>query len=145
MIRIERNLIVRCPVEQVFDFISNLENEPKYEHAVLKIQKTSAGPVRLGTTYREVTRVLGRPIALTVQVEEYIPERRISFHGSAPDLLEIERWAMRPTMGGTRIECELDYEPRGMMKLTEPIESVIMNRNANLRLAQLKKLLESHG
>jgi hypothetical protein len=41
----------------VFAFVSDLENAPKWNYALVETRKTSEGPVRVGTTYRQIRSI----------------------------------------------------------------------------------------
>ncbi len=60
MARLECSVTIDRPVEEVFAFLSNYENDPKWSSATVEGKKTSEGPIGVGTTWRSVSKVLGR-------------------------------------------------------------------------------------
>jgi len=45
MLTVERGVVVNRPIEQVFTFVANFENEPLYNPSLLSMRKTSPGPI----------------------------------------------------------------------------------------------------
>jgi len=50
MFTVERDVVISRPIEQVFMFVENFENEPLYNASLLSLRKTSPGAIGLGTT-----------------------------------------------------------------------------------------------
>jgi hypothetical protein len=71
--------IERSP-HDVFVFVSDMENVPKWNYAIVETRRISDGPVRVGTTYRQVRSLPSRSEE-TLQVIELDPDRRFAVHG----------------------------------------------------------------
>ncbi|HSM57955.1 MAG TPA: SRPBCC family protein [Candidatus Sulfomarinibacteraceae bacterium] len=56
MIEFENSLRIDRPIDEVFAFISDFENVPKWNYFVLEVTKTSEGPVDVGTTYHQIRK-----------------------------------------------------------------------------------------
>jgi polyketide cyclase/dehydrase/lipid transport protein len=56
----ENTVLIARPIEDVFAFLSDLENIPKWNYAIVETRKISEGPVGVGTTYHQVRSVPGR-------------------------------------------------------------------------------------
>ena len=52
MVHIAGEIIIGRPVEQVFDFVADERNEPRYNAQMRRADKISEGPIGLGTQYR---------------------------------------------------------------------------------------------
>ncbi len=50
MIRGEGNMIIYRPIEAVWNFLTDLENYPKWHKGMAEARKTSEGPMGVGTT-----------------------------------------------------------------------------------------------
>jgi uncharacterized protein YndB with AHSA1/START domain len=59
MARFKLSGVINRPVEQVFAFVSDLENDPPWSGAA-EMRRTSPGPVGIGTAFRQRDRFLGR-------------------------------------------------------------------------------------
>ena len=67
--------MIERPLEDVFSFAGDSENNPKWLGVFEKVQKTSEGPIGLGTTFKDVARVMGRRFETLSEVTDYVPNR----------------------------------------------------------------------
>lgn len=78
MIKVEASIVINRPIEEVFGFLSDMENNLKWRSSQIEIKKTSEGPIGVGTTYRMVNNVLGRRLETEAEVIEYEPNRKFT-------------------------------------------------------------------
>ena len=57
MATFENTVMIARPIEDVFGFLSDLENIPKWNYAIVETRKVSKGPIGVGTTYQQVRSV----------------------------------------------------------------------------------------
>lgn len=62
------------PVEEVWKFITDVSNAPKWDEDVTEWKQTSAGPLGVGTTFDAIHRRL----TYSERVTEYEPNKRLS-------------------------------------------------------------------
>ena len=60
MATFENTLMIRRPTAEVFGFLSDFENVPKWNYAIVETHKASQGPVGVGTIYQQVRSVPSR-------------------------------------------------------------------------------------
>jgi hypothetical protein len=71
----ELSIVLDRPIEEVFGFLTNLENDLKWRREWVEAVKTSEGPIGIDSTFRLVGEFLGRKIPTTYEVIEYEPNR----------------------------------------------------------------------
>ena len=81
MLSTEQSITFACPVHDVFSFVRDLTNDPKWHTTVLSAARTSDGPVALGTTADIVYKGLGRH-EIRAKVVEFEPDRRGVLNGA---------------------------------------------------------------
>ena len=59
MARIDGEIIIAAPVEQVFDMVADERNEPPYNPRIARAQKTSPRPAGRGTRFTAQPRGTG--------------------------------------------------------------------------------------
>jgi len=57
MITFEVSIVIEKPVEEVFGFVTEGENSPKWNSAVKSVRKISEGPISVGTKYAIVRQL----------------------------------------------------------------------------------------
>ncbi len=82
------------PPEEVFDYLAHFENAPAWNYAITGTEKTSPGPVGVGTTYRQVRSIPSYAVE-EFTVTRYEPDHDLEvtgtigpFHGSLSYHLE---------------------------------------------------------
>jgi hypothetical protein len=65
---------------EVFGFLSDFENIPKWNYAIVETHKVSEGPVGVGTSYRQVRSVPSRGEE-HFEVTVYNPPRQLEIRG----------------------------------------------------------------
>jgi hypothetical protein len=60
MVKIQGTTVVARPVEDVFDFVADERNEPKYNPRMVRAEKMTPGPVAKGDTLVGHRRVAGK-------------------------------------------------------------------------------------
>ena len=71
--------IIHRPVEDVFGFVAvnYFENRSKWARSILELQKTSNGPMGVGTTGKELSSYGGPQFEAILLVTEFIPDTKL--------------------------------------------------------------------
>ena len=73
----ERSAEISRPAEEVFAFLSNLENLPRWQSGVLRAELTTPGPIGVGSKAVVERRMFGQQIVADLVVTAYEPPQRI--------------------------------------------------------------------
>jgi uncharacterized membrane protein len=73
----ERSAEISRPAEEVFAFLSNLENLPRWQSGVLRAELTTPGPIAVGSKAVVERRMFGQKIVADLVVTAYEPPHRI--------------------------------------------------------------------
>jgi carbon monoxide dehydrogenase subunit G len=65
MLEFENTIRVDRPIAEVFAFLSDLENIPKWNYYVLEVTKLSNGPIGVGTIYHQVQKTDEQDLRIT--------------------------------------------------------------------------------
>lgn len=145
MVRVEGQIIIRRPVDEVFDFVADERNEPRYNPQMRRVEQTSAGPIGVGTTFRAESMSRGRSVEMTITFTHYERPRRLT---SATHLSNMDirgTLTFDPVADGTRMRWSWELEPRGMLKLMTPVVTVIGRRQERTIWTDLKRYLEARA
>jgi hypothetical protein len=145
MVRVEGEIIISRPVEEVFDFVADERNEPRYNQRMLLAEQISEGPVGLGTRFRTELKTMGRTMPMIVEFTGYERPWRLASLTRSSMMETAGALRFEPVPGGTRMSWSWDVWPRGVLKLMAPIVGVIGRRQEQGIWGNLKRLLESGG
>lgn len=134
---------VERPVEDVFDFVVQPENLPRYSSMVVAARRTSPGPIRLGSTATLGCRVLGHRFEMTGRVTEFEPCRRFATETMAGPFQLEARLAFEPDARGTLIASVFRGESRGVLRLADPVVLAVARAQFRAFAARLKTVLAS--
>ena len=144
MIRIEKSIIINRPVEDVWKFMSNIENATKWDRGVLEARQTSEGTIGVGSTLQTRRQMLGRQRIGKLRVSEYVPNRIIALQASLGQIAAAQiRYSFEPVDGGTRMTGTSEVELRGLWKLITPILTRMLARDGREDMANMKRIMEA--
>jgi hypothetical protein len=75
--RFESTVVIDRPIEEVFAFLADGGNDPKFSPPVLEITKTTEGPPGVGTVYTSTVKDAGVKTKREFKLTEFEPPTRI--------------------------------------------------------------------
>ena len=143
MARVEGEIVIYRPVEEVFDFVADERNEPRYNPRMLVAEQISEGPIGSGTRFRTELETMGRTMSMIVEFTGYErPWRLASVTRSS--MMETEgALTFESVPGGSRMRWSWEVRPRGALRLMAPLVGVIGRRQEQRIWGNLKRLLEA--
>jgi len=145
MFRIEGEIVINRPVEDVFDFVADERNEPRYNSQMRRAEQITEGPIGVGTRYRAELVSMGRPVHMDIEFTGYDRPRRLA-SATHVSLMETRGGlTFAPVSGGTRIRWSWEVQPRGIFKLMGPVAAGMGRRQERRTWADLKRLLEAQA
>ncbi|MFQ5962307.1 MAG: SRPBCC family protein, partial [Candidatus Methylomirabilales bacterium] len=120
MIRIESRVEIARPSEEVFAYISNFENNPEWQFGQIEAKFTSEPPLRVGSTYDQVARFLGRQVISEFEVIEYEPDRKVKASSTSGSFPITFTRMVEPSSTGTSVKAIIEGDSSGFFKLAEP-------------------------
>lgn len=135
---------IERPVEEVFAYLADFENVPAWNYAIESTTKLSEGPVRLGTTYRQVRRIPRRSEE-SFEVTVFEPGSRLAIRGTLGPFASDLEYRIEPTERGTRVTNEVQLKPRGILGMVGQLASSRVKEAVAKNLGKLKQVLETRG
>ena len=130
------------PVQDVFEFLANFENVPKWNYAIVETRKTSEGPVGVGTTYRQIRSIPSRSEE-RFEVTEFEAGRRLVIHGGLGPFEGTLTYELDPAGEETRLVNRASLQASGLGRLVAPIALGRVREAVAVNLGKLKELMES--
>ena len=142
MAQFKTSLVIRRPVEDVFTFVSNYQNSPRWVSGALEHTKVSAGPLGVGTVIRTTGRTMGLRIEATRIVTAYEPYGKYAFKSEYQQIPITTTFLFEPIQGGTRLTVVVEGEPSGLFTVAMPLVLGSIRQQFEGDLRRLKTLLE---
>ena len=135
-------IVINRPVEQVFDFVADERNEPRFNPKMLTVEKVTPGPVGKGTRFRTQVKTRRRTAEMSVEFTAYDRPRRLTSVSKLSNMKIEGTLTFDPVPEGTRMRWSWDLAPRGILRLATPVIGLIGRREERTIWTSLKHLLE---
>ena len=141
---VQSEIVIRRPRAAVAAFAGDPTNAPKWYVNIKAVEWKTAPPIAVGSKMAFVAHFLGRRLAYTYEVVEFVPgERLVMRTAEGPFPMETTYAWTSAGENETRMTLRNRGEPAGFSKLFAPFMASAMRRANRKDLEQLKALLES--
>ena len=131
--------IVGRPVEDVFAFMSNLENSPRWGRT-RKTVKDPDSPDGVGAVFREETRILGEKVKNQTEVTRLDPPTEFSYTNRFENgVIERTRIVFAAVEGGTRIGVTTEVDIDQFPQVLAPFFSLLVKQRISGRFNKLEQ------
>jgi uncharacterized membrane protein len=145
MIENEHEVIISQPVDVVFAYISNPENNQHWQADLIESRLASDGPIGVGSVFEEVRRFVGRALEIktTREIIRYVPNEEIHFKSTPSAHFEMDlNYAFQPVEEGTQLTLAYKFDIGGFFATAEPLIEKGVVKSVVTDLDKLKEVLE---
>jgi uncharacterized protein YndB with AHSA1/START domain len=144
MIQVEASTqIARRPAD-VFDFLTEVENLPRWQAGVTEAKPLTPGAMRIGSQFSQKTRVGPWNLDTIGTVSELKTNERIAFQLKSTGPLNCEvNFDLQPAAGGTRLTLRGVAQLKGLWRLLRPLLANELQKETTTEVALMKQLLET--
>jgi hypothetical protein len=114
---IRGEIVIERPVEEVFDVVADERNEPRYNPRLVTVEKTSPGPIGVGTSWRAETTRGRRRIPMTIDVTAYERPRQLASRTRLAGIDITGELSFEPVSAGTRMRWCWQLQSHGPLRL----------------------------
>jgi Polyketide cyclase / dehydrase and lipid transport len=121
--RWEATVVIDRPIEEVFAFLADGENDRKFSPRVLEIAKTTDGPPDVGTVYASTVRDAGMKTKREFKLTGFEPPTRIRWAELSKNLVTVPEGGYDLARDGTRTRVTIYnvLDGHGVGKLLAPL------------------------
>ncbi|GAA1986335.1 hypothetical protein GCM10009838_56070 [Catenulispora subtropica] len=141
--RFDNTLSINAPVDDVFAYLAQPENLPRWNYALSHTEKTSPGPISVGATYRQ-TRTIPRPAEEHFRITAYEPPKLLTMEGDFGPFTGTTSYQLTPLdRYTTRLVNVFHLTAPGALKPIAAIGGAPVKHAVAKNLTVLKRILES--
>jgi uncharacterized membrane protein len=142
--RVEESIEINSPLEEVFNYVSDVGNYPQWMAHALEVRKDTAGPPQQSDRFIVAIKSVGRRFETPYERTTYEANRQYTDRavgGPVPN----QRWdcTFQEVPGGTRLTRAVEAKLSGVLKLLEPLQKRAAERQLREDLKPLKDVLEA--
>ena len=142
MININLSTLIYRPIIQVFEYVSNPENDFQWQYGTLATNRISGGAGVSGTFFRSIGHLMGRRVLSTYEVTDYESARKYGFKSLSGPLHMQTSYTFEIANGGTKVNILMQANVINFFEVAEGILEKRMKKQLKDNLAMLKELLE---
>ena len=144
MIRFENSVTVDRDPSTVFNFVVNFETLPKYDRYVISAQKTSTGPIGVGSTWTHIRTQGPQKIVAPIRLTEFDPPRRFVMESGSGGFEVRSTMTFEPSGDGvTKVTEVLEMKTKGLTRLFEPMIKRQVPKQGSEVHDRLKEVIEA--
>jgi carbon monoxide dehydrogenase subunit G len=142
MVDVSRTLTVRAPLPSVVDYLKDFAHAESWDPGTVSCVQTTAGPVGVGTEWRNVSEFRGKETTLTYRLAELEPQRLV-FVGRNKTATTTDEITFAPVDGGTELTYHAHVEFHGVAKLADPFMKKEFDRLGDELIGTMTRALEA--
>lgn len=142
MIKVTVDLHIQRSAKDVFDFLSNMVNNPLWQDGMETCQIIDNLPLRVGQEYLQIAHFLGKEIKSHFKIIEFEPDYLVK----ATTLESSFPITFTRTVSGDDNRCHvvayIEGDPKGFFKVIEPALERMVYKRIHRDYYHLKDLME---
>jgi carbon monoxide dehydrogenase subunit G len=143
--RFEATVVIDRPIDEVFAFLADGENDKKFSPRVQQIAKTTDGPPGLGTVYASTVKDAGMTTKREFKLTEFESPTRIRWAELSKNLVVASEggYDLTPAGEGTQLTVFNVLEGRGVGKVIAPLALRSARKGADAFAQSIKAAVEA--
>jgi len=143
MYKFEMSIFINRTPEDVFNYVTNLDNFAKWQKGNETFQWITEGPPGVGSTYKVQTSLMGRKIESELEITSWEFPKKYTFRGTSATL-SLETSRIFETQGeGTLLTHIGQVELGGILKMAERFIGKYTEKVNKSSYPNLKRILEA--
>ena len=142
--RVEESVEINRPLQEVFNYVSDVGNYPEWMAHALEVRKDTPGPPQQSNSFVVAIKSVGRRFETPYERTAYEADRRYTDRavgGPIPN----QQWHsdFQEVPSGTLFTRAVDVESGGLLKLLQPLQKRAAERQLRKDLKTLKGVVEA--
>jgi uncharacterized protein YndB with AHSA1/START domain len=142
MIRIEQGTVIERPPEDVFRYIADVGNLPKWQTGTVKSELLSEPPLVQGSRFQEVVRVGPFKLQTRCVITELKLNEVFAFEAMSRPIDYAGSFRLAGEAGSTRVSLRAVAQMKGPWRLLEPLLAGDLRQESRVELENLRRVLE---
>jgi uncharacterized protein YndB with AHSA1/START domain len=144
--RFEATVVIDRPIEAVFAFVADGENDPKFSPRVQEIEKKTDGPPGLGTVYASTVKDAGMTTKREFELTEFVPPSKIRWAERSKNVVTAREGGYDLAPAGenaTKLTIHNELAGHGFGKLIAPLALRAARKDADAFVNRIKAAVEA--
>ncbi len=138
---VSRTFTVTPPPARVIDYLKDFSNAEEWDPGTQKSIRNDSGPVEVGSTWHNESKILGVTAELTYTLE-HLDAETIVLVGRNDSSTSTDTITVKPAGSGSEITYEAELEMHGVAKLATPLMKLEFEKLADQTEQQMTQTLD---
>jgi uncharacterized membrane protein len=144
MINVEQSTTINRPAREVFAFVGDQTNAPRWQRGLDTVRRIGDGPIEVGTRHEFVRTMMGRRMSGENEYTHFEPDRCVAFNATSGGWPLEASYEVAPAgEHATRLTSRITLQPSGALRVLQPLLAAALRRDVRTNLGTLKALLEA--
>ena len=142
MRRVQGTVFIAATPPEVYAFLSEPTNVPRWQTGIVSAERTSPAPTVAGSTGRVVLEVMGQRVTADTTVREAVPDRRLVLATSVSGMSVLGSLDLEAAEGGTQLTFSSEVKAESIFMA--PLERMVtdgIEKDMEASLTRLKAAL----
>jgi carbon monoxide dehydrogenase subunit G len=141
---VQRTFTVTPPPAEVIDYLKDFANAVEWDPGTQSCTQNGSGPVAVGTTWHNVSKVAGFTTELEYELTE-LTDRGLVFVGRNKGATSTDTISVLPVGEGSEVTYRADIDMHGVSAVATPVMKVVLERLGNETEEQLQRVLNARS
>jgi carbon monoxide dehydrogenase subunit G len=137
--RVERSAVVAAPPDDVFAYVSELDNLPNWQTGIVDVRRTSDGLVGVGASAVVVRELMGQRIEAPLKITAYDPPRRLTVQGAVSGVVATATLDLASHGQDTTVRFAMEISASGFTAFMEPMIAAAAVSDLEASLGRLQQ------
>jgi carbon monoxide dehydrogenase subunit G len=138
---VSRTFPVTPPPAAVIEYLKDFSHAEEWDPGTQTCTQNGGGPVQVGTTWHNVSKIAGVKAELEYELTE-LTDERIVLVGTNKSATSTDTITVLPSGGGSEVTYRADLDMHGVAALMAPAMKLIFERLADDTEKQLSEVLD---
>jgi len=143
--KFEATTVIERPIEEVFAFLADGTNDPKFSPRVLEIEQATDGPVGVGTVFRSTVKDAGMKTKREFEITAFAAPTKIRWKEISKNIVTATEggYDLAAADTGTRVTVFNTLQGHGIGKLIEGFALRGARKDADGFVGRIKAAVEA--
>ena len=142
MTSVSSSTTINQPVEKVFNFLTQVENQKNMQPGILDVKVTPPGPVAVGSLLHYTSEYAGKKYESAVQVSAYEPNKKWATKTTGVPKPVETVYTFEPAGNGTKMTISTELIPGSYPAMAEPTIKAQWQKTFDESCARIKQMVE---
>ncbi|MDQ2676213.1 MAG: SRPBCC family protein [Actinomycetota bacterium] len=128
MARYTGTILTSAPAEEVYDYMADFTSVEKWDDTVTEAKRIGNQPPGKGARFSVTVKLAGRENTLEYETIEAERPSRLLLRADTGSVVSLDEITVREVAAGTELVYDARLEPKGLVKVADPVLSLLFKR-----------------